>query len=79
MGTIRYRTGKKRDGVWRHDALIVWNTPEYFSAPPADAVGHRQKADIGKAVGSMIRERAVNAEPPLDERKAWMARSRQLD
>ena len=79
MGTIRYRTGKKRDGVWRHDALIVWNTPEYFSAPPSDAVGHRQKADVGKAVGSMIRERAVNAEPPLDERKAWMARSRQLD
>ena len=42
-------------------------------------MGHRQKADVGKAVGAMIRERAVNAEPPLDERKAWMARSRQLD
>ena len=54
MGTIRYRTGKKRDGVWRHDALIVWNTPEYFSAPPSDAVGHRQKADVGKAVGSCV-------------------------
>lgn len=63
MGTIRYRTGKKRDGVWRHDSMIVWNTPEYFGAPPSNAVGNRQGADVGKAVGSMVLERAINAEP----------------